>query len=220
MNETSRIKELMSTDVVSVAPETLLTEADALLRKRAFSGLPVVDTEGKLVGMFTEFDLSTKGSLLHLPTILKLFKEFSIYQKDKGLVWKDVSSMLAIKVEDIMNTMPFTVNQNISLKEVVKLFSERRRVDPLPIVDDDQKLVGIVSRYDLIRYFGGLPVSFRDPSPYTLRDVDRRIDNFLRNFEKQFVAVSKYRTLHWFLISVTFTFVGFFAALAVLIRIE
>jgi len=214
------IQELMTTEIVAVKPETSLIEADTILAKHGFAGLPVVNQEGVLVGMFTEFDLSTRISLLHLPTILKLFTDFTIYKKDQGPIWKDVTQMLAVKVKDIMNPVPFVVNQHAPLSEVIRLFSERRRVEPLPIIDDQYKLVGIVSRYDLIRYFGGLPVSFRDPAPYTLRDVDRTIDNFLRNFEKRFVAVRKYRTLHWFLISLLFTFVGFFGALAVLIRIQ
>lgn len=210
----------MTTEVVSVRPETLLMEADALLRRHAFAGLPVVNEKGVLVGMFTEFDLSTRGSLLHLPTILKLFKEFAIYQKDKGLVWKDVSKMLAVRVEDTMNTRPFLANERTTVDGIMRLFNERRRADPLPIVDDEQRLVGIITRYDLLRYFGGFPVSFRDPAPYTLREIDNTIDNFLRNFEKQFIAVSKHRTLHWFALSAFFTIVGFFAAVFVFLQVE
>jgi CBS domain-containing protein len=222
MDKSVPIKTLMITETVSVNTETPLLEANDILLKHGFAGLPVVNEQNILLGMFTEFDLSTRGSLLHLPTLLKLFKEFSIYKKDRGLLWKDVSTMFAIKAGDVMNPKPIVLDQDASLEDAIKLFSERRRVDPLPIVDHEGKLVGIVSRYDLIRFLGGLAssISFRDAVPYTSRTIDQTIDNFLQNFEKQFTMVSKYRTIHWLLISIMFGIIGSIITLAWVVQVN
>lgn len=222
VNTNIPIKEVMVTEIVSVSIETPLLEANDILLRHGFVGLPVVNKQKILLGMFSEFDLNTKGTLLHLPTLLKLFKEFSIYKKDEGMLWTDVTAMFAIKVGDVMNPNPLTLDQDSSIDAAVKLFSERRRVDPIPVVDRMNTLVGIVSRYDLIRFLGShtSSVSFRDPAPYTQRKIDQNIDNFLRNFEKNFVVVSKYRTNHWFFISIMFTFIGFIIAVVWILEIN
>jgi CBS domain-containing protein len=222
MDKSVSIKTLMITEIISVSVDTPLLEANDILLKHGFAGLPVIDEQNILLGMFTKFDLSTKGSLLHLPTLLKLFKEFSIYKKDRGLLWKDVTAMLSIQAGDVMNTKPIVLNQEASLQDAIRLFSERRRVDPLPIIDHEGKLVGIISRYDLIRFLGGLAssVNFRDAAPYTPSAVDQTIDNFLHNFEKQFILVSKHRTLHWLLISTMFAIIGSVVTLAWVVQVN
>jgi CBS domain-containing protein len=222
MNIDVPIKNLMTTAVMSVGTETLLFEANDILLKNSLGGLPVVSKEQVLLGMFSELDLSTKESLLHLPTLLKLFKEFSIYKKDEGMLWTDVSSMFAIKVSDVMNSNPLVLDQDSSVDAAVKLFGERRHTNLIPVVDRANKLVGVISRSDLIRFLGSRTsaVSFRDPAPYTQRKIDKHIDNFLRNFEKNFVLVSKYRTVHWFAISVLFTLVGFVIAFVWILQVS
>ena len=76
----------MTKNVVSVTPETSLMEAANVLYKGGFNGAPVVDGKNRLIGILTEYDLIQKGTSFHIPTFLKLIKEFNVYRKDKQFI--------------------------------------------------------------------------------------------------------------------------------------
>lgn len=119
-----------------------------------FGGLPVVNKDSVVVGILTDYDLTIKGSALHLPTFLKLLKEFEIYKKDSSLIKDDLEKILKMSVADAMNEEPLVLQEGASIEEAVKTFGEHHRVNPIPIVDKDNKLVGILSRRDIIKLFG------------------------------------------------------------------
>lgn len=207
----------MTTAVVSVNPETTLLDAVDLLLKKNFNGLPVVDNMGKLVGILTEYDLVIKGSSLHLPTFIKLFEQFQVYRKDQGPIKDEVKNILKMRVADVMNTEPITLAPEASIEEAASLFSQHHKVNPVPIVSSDGRLVGILSRFDLIKLLGAPSVSLSDNSDQ--RDLDKNINKFVSDFGRQFVFVSKFRVSHWFIYSLIFAFLGFFIAFAIILRL-
>lgn len=203
-------KDLMTKRVVWVTPDTPLTEAVAILTGRRFNGVPVVDESKKVVGILTEYDLVIKGSSIHLPTFIKLIQELEVYKKDKKLIRSDIKKILAMKVRDVMNPDPLMLDELATIQSVAAAFSEHHRVNPIPVVDHDKKLIGIISRSDFIKLFGAPSIKFKDELDE--REIDKNINSFLYDFERRYVFVSKFRTRYWLLLSLFFLAVGFVVA--------
>lgn len=214
------ILNIMTKKVICVHPETPLIEATNLLIKEHLNGLPVVDTNQTLVGIITEFDLIIKGSSVHLPTLIKLLSQFDLYKKDKRLIKDDLKKIFDMKVKDVMNHDPLTLPDTASIEDVARSFSEHHRVNPIPIIDKENKVAGIISRYDLNKFFGTSSAFFLNGESIKSRDIDKNVNSFLDNFERQFTFVSKTRTRLWLLASILFAMVGYFIAWAMILRFD
>lgn len=211
-------KDIMITKVISVKPETPLVEAVNLILKGHFTGLPVIDNTKHVVGVLTEFDLVMKDSSIYLPTFIKLFENIDIYKKNSSPIQDDLKRIFNTKVSEVMNKEPLTLLETTKLEEVAQTFAEHHRVDPIPIVNKENLLTGIISRSDLIKMFDVSHLALENSS--LKRDIDKNVKHFINHFEKSFVVVSKYRTHFWFTISASFTILGFIIAWAWIIRIS
>jgi CBS domain-containing protein len=138
-----KISDVMTKDVISVTPETPLKEVARLLVEKRVSGLPVV-SDGTVVGVVSEGDL--------------LFKERGPSERKGMLSWlldpHGIEAQLkldATTVADAMTMPPVTIESRRPLPVAAALMLERG-VNRLPVVDTG-KLVGIVTRADLVRAF-------------------------------------------------------------------
>lgn len=111
-----KVSEIMTTDVVSVRDDSEVEDAARLMSRRRISGLPVVNEQGALVGLVTEFDLISK----------------------KGP-----------RVVDVMTRGVISVSPDTDIEQVTDLLASRR-IRRVPVLEGS-KLVGIVSRSDLVR---------------------------------------------------------------------
>lgn len=139
-----KVREIMKKDVLSIYPEDDAIAALNLLFKREISGLPVIDSRGKLAGMFTEKDV-----LSHiLPSYVEKVGRF-IYEENPKAVKKKFAELSKMKVSDLMRREVVTVKEDTTLCEVAKdmLTRKARRV---PVVDNAGKVVGIVARCDVL----------------------------------------------------------------------
>ncbi len=142
-----KIKEVMNTDVLSLKPEDNALEALNILLKRKISGLPVISTDGKLVGMFTE-----KSILSHvLPHYIEQVGTFT-YSEDPKSGKKKFAELSTMKVSQIMHKEVITTSEDASLSEVARIMltQKSRR---LPVLDETGRVVGIVARCDIIKAF-------------------------------------------------------------------
>ncbi len=212
------IRDLMTKNVVSVSPETPLVQAVDLILKNDFSGLPVVEKNNVLVGIVTDYDFILKGSSIHLPTFLHLLKEFQVYKKDASLIKGDIQKILEMKVGDAMNKEPLTLFDDSTINDAINAFGQHHRVNPIPIIDKGHKLVGIISRLDMLKLYGAPSVNFEQHA--TKREIDANVNRFLSDFENNFVLVSKMRTRYWLIFSLVFAIIGFIIAFAIILRIE
>jgi CBS domain-containing protein len=140
-----KASDVMTRDVVTVGPETPVAQAIRLMLDNQVSGLPVLDGAGKTVGILTEGDLlrrSETGTERHRPRWLELLM-------GPGRMASEYVRTHGRKVKEIMTSDLVSVTGDTPLDEVVGLM-ERRRIKRLPVLDDDV-LVGIVSRADLLR---------------------------------------------------------------------
>lgn len=215
------VQDIMTNKVVSINPDISMVEAVNVLLKNGFNGLPVIDKDQKLVGIITEYDLVIKGSSVYLPTFIKFFKELDLYKKDKKLIKKDFEAILNTKVQDAMNRDPLTIFEDASLEEAVKTFGEHHKVNPIPVLSRENKVVGIISRSDMIKFFRVPSLENTGPIDSTdQRELDKKVNLFLKHLESQFVLVKKSRTRLWLAASILFAVVGYIIAWALIIRID
>jgi CBS domain-containing protein len=206
------VEDLMTKNPATVSPDTPVVTAANILFGRHFNGLPVVDNEGTLCGIFTDHDLLVNGSSIHLPTFLKLLEGLPVYKEKMEPLSRDIKKIISMKVRDVMNSDPLTLRADTGIEEALRAFSEHHRVNPIPIVDSEKKLVGILSRYDIIKFFGAPSVVPSERA--SERVLDQNVNLFLSDFEKRFLFVSRWQTQYWFFWSVLYVIVGFILAFA------
>jgi CBS domain-containing protein len=140
-----KVREIMVKEVVILNPDDNAQEALFKLFKLKISGLPVIDREGRLAGMFTE-----KGILTFvLPSYIEKVGRFIYEENPKSLKEKFVK-LSAMTVSQLMRKEVFTTTPGTTLSEAARLMLtlKARR---LPVVDESLKVVGIVSRNDLLK---------------------------------------------------------------------
>ncbi len=211
-------RDLMTKEVTTVGPNDSIITVAQIMFDHNWDGLPVVTKDGTLMGIITQYDLVTKGANIHLPTFLKLMAELPLYKKDKSALKSQLEQIVTLSVKDLMNLEPLTVYEHTTLEDVARLFAEHHRVNPIPVVSQESRLMGIISRYDLIKLYTGTQASAE--AIVQEKSVDKKIDLFVEGFEKNFLVVSKRTPMFWKMVSVLFVIVGFVIAMALIIRIE
>lgn len=161
------IRDLMSVEVITVYPETPLQEAAKLLIAKQFAGVPVVDRDRRLIGILTEYDLLMKDTAIHVPTLQIVFGSLSLFDARNSSLPDAIDKMLRLTVQDAMNPEPLTLPDDAPLGLVVETFRAHHRVNPIPVIDRERHVVGIVSRSDIVRLFDRLPVSLPPPTSGT-----------------------------------------------------
>src|SRR3989344_7037095 len=149
----ARVSDIMRVGVISVKPEDSLEYAAELFEKYNYDGFPVVDHSKKLVGIVTGYDMILQGSGMHLPTILNIMKQASENKVDNKALDEHFRRIREIKIREVMNVDPLVVGPDVAVEDLAKEFAQHHRVNPIPVVDKEKRLLGIVSRYDLIKFF-------------------------------------------------------------------
>lgn len=149
------VRDIMTASVISVHPEISLFDAHEIIARSNFDGVPVVDASGHVIGILTEYDMLSKASVMHLPTLQKLMKYLQSFVDKGGLseFRKELEELKNVTVASIMNRDPLTLSADASFEAVVETFFKHHRVNPIPVVDEKGMLVGIVSRYDVLKIF-------------------------------------------------------------------
>jgi CBS domain-containing protein len=138
-------RDVMTANVVAVAPETDVREIAKLLLENRISAVPVIDGEGRLVGIVSEGDLMRRpetGTMHPTPWWLWLL----VLPEDQARKYVKTHGHHA---REVMTSRLITIGENAPLEEIADVL-ERRRIKRVPVVRDG-KLVGIVSRADLLR---------------------------------------------------------------------
>jgi CBS domain-containing protein len=152
----STVKNIMTTTVITVGPETEIVEAARLLLENHINGLPVVDTKGKLIGILCQSDLVVQQKKLPLPSFFTFLEGYIPLTSTKQIE-KEVRKALATTVQDAMTPNPVTVSPDTEVAQVAELMVDKN-FHTLPVVQEG-RLVGIVGKEDVIRTLAGLPAS-------------------------------------------------------------
>ena len=141
----STVKDVMTTRVVWVKKSAPFREMARALRDNRVSAFPVLDDEGKVIGVVSEADLLTKEALggEHdgLPGIVTDL-----------LHHKDLVKARGITAGDLMTSPPVTAGPEDTVEHAARLMYTRK-VKRIPVVDADGHLAGILSRADVLAVF-------------------------------------------------------------------
>lgn len=139
-----KIETLMTTDVSTVAPEATLKDAAALLSEKRISGMPVCDPDGMVLGVISEADIIRKEQGL-APDVHGVSRWLA------RLFDGELDKVEARTVREAMTTPALTVRPFEPVSKAARLMVEHR-INRLPVTVDG-RLVGIVTRADLVRAF-------------------------------------------------------------------
>lgn len=211
-----QIKDLMTTKIIAAQPDDSVLDVARIMVERDFSGVPIVDKKNRLVGMITMKELlDNKGQ--YLPTVVKLLNELRVsHPRDVAEVNEKLKIVKNLKVKSIMNRDPLYLTHNATLDQAAEAFLLRRE-DPLPVVDATKKLLGIVSKYDMLKTLT------RPLQPINARPDIRGINetlNVVENLEQKFVIISRARLRFWYIIAFVFLALGVVIAIATIVRIR
>ena len=143
-------KDIMTRDPITVSPDTELPYAAKLLLEEGVNGLPVLDAQGKLVGIICQSDLIAQQKRLPIPSIFTLLDGFIPLTSMKHLE-KAIKKISATTVADAMSPDPVTVKPETSIEDVAGLMVDNN-FHTLPVVEKG-RLVGVVGKEDVLRTF-------------------------------------------------------------------
>jgi CBS-domain-containing membrane protein len=208
-----KIKDLMTVNVITVSLSTTINEVAEILYKHHFTGVPVVDEKGIVRGVIAERDFIASDSKIYLPTYIKLLTEMDYIKGDKLRLPKDVQKIINATAGDIMNKNVVTISPEVDIDELAELFA-RKRVNPIPVVDGQQKLLGIVSRSDLIKLFS---TDHREAAlsnaANNQRLIDQEVTSVQKDIKTRFAYVAKFRANVWLTTAIVLFIIGFVAGI-------
>ncbi|HZP78870.1 MAG TPA: CBS domain-containing protein [Pseudolabrys sp.] len=140
-----KAKDVMTRKVLSIEPDATVLQAARKLLQNRISGLPVINSDGVLVGIVSEGDFLRRGEAgteRRRPGWLEFFL-------GPGRLASDYAHSHGRTVAEVMTDWVYTVEEDVPLDDVVKLM-ERHRIKRVPVVRGD-KVVGIVTRANLLR---------------------------------------------------------------------
>ncbi|MDJ0553868.1 MAG: CBS domain-containing protein [Microcoleaceae cyanobacterium MO_207.B10] len=143
------VADVMSHNPITVKPEMPLKEAIKILAERRISGLPVVNDQEKLVGIVSESDLMWQESGVTPPAYIMVLDSV-IFLENPGRYEKEIHKALGETVGEVMSKDPLTTTEEKPLSAAARLMHERN-IHRLPVLDTNGKLVGILTRGDIIR---------------------------------------------------------------------
>jgi CBS domain-containing protein len=143
------VAEIMTQDPIVVTSQTSLDEAIQIMAERRFSGLPVVDAGGKLLGIISQGDLMWRESGVTPPPYIMVLDSV-IYLENPAKYQRDLHKALGQTVGEVMTKNPQTIRPEKSLREAAELMHEKG-VHRLPVIDSEGKPIGILTRGDIVR---------------------------------------------------------------------
>ena len=222
-----KVGDVMTKDVLAIDANDTLDVIAGLFEKYNYDGMPVVDANHKLLGIITGYDLILQSSDMHLPTLLKIMDQISADKADRRALDQQFGKLRDIKATSIMNTKVVSIGADARLEEAAKIFADHNRVNPLCVVDQEGHLVGVLSRYDVIKFFNEAYLKNvvtqandgRDPfKEFPTRSEDE-VKKAVEDVQQEFVLVTKRRPLIWKYIAIAAFAAGLIAATALIIRI-
>jgi len=124
-----RVADLMTIDPIMIAMDAVIEDAEELLRQHRITGLPVVDADGRLVGVISQTDLL----YLALPSVRALIRH-----RERG-----------IRVGEVMSTPPVTIDSGATLRTAARLMNDDR-LHRLVAIDEGGRPIGVISSMDFV----------------------------------------------------------------------
>ena len=129
------VSRSMTRKVITVDQEACILDAQELMAKNQIRHLPIIDSNRQLIGIITDRDIRSA-----LP-----YRFFEVPQSER-------EKICALKVKEIMTKDPISISSTYTIQDAL-LMIQNSKVGALPVVDDNKRLMGIISVRDLLRAF-------------------------------------------------------------------
>lgn len=142
-------RDVMTTEVVSFGVHQPIVEAMQQLVDKGIDAGPVLDDDGKVVGMLSTGDLIVQESALHAPTVIDILGGLFELPGSRKKFEHELQQAVAVDVEDAMTPDPVTCGPDDTVETIATLMHDND-VSRVPVVEDG-RLVGIVARGDILK---------------------------------------------------------------------
>lgn len=143
-----KVKDIMTSELITVTPDTEITQAARLLLEKKINGAPVINEAGELVGILCQSDLIVQQKSIPIPSLFTLLDGYIPLTPSRRLD-KEVEKIAATRVAEAMTPDPVTVSPDTDLEKVAALMVEKN-YHTLPVVESG-KLVGILGKEDVLK---------------------------------------------------------------------
>ena len=141
-------KDIMTTQVITVPNDLTVENLALLLWENKIGGVPVLDSDGTLIGVVTENDLIDQAKNLHVPSVVPILDSF-VFLESTDKMDKEIKKMTGRLAGDICAKELVTVEEDISFSEIATIMSEKK-IHTLPVTTKG-KMVGVIGKSDLVR---------------------------------------------------------------------
>lgn len=143
------VRNIMTEEVITVSTGDSVETCAKLLQENNISGLPVLDEAGKVAGIVTEGDLIRRASRVKAPGYLEILGGLIYLGSPKKFV-DELQRAMSLEAGQLMSTNVIAVNPEETIEKAATLMIEKG-ISRLPVLDEQGKLVGIISRRDIMR---------------------------------------------------------------------
>ena len=147
-----KAKDIMTSEVITLTPETSITQAAQTLLNRRINGCPVVDASGKLVGILCQADLVVQQKRLSMPSVFTLL-DGVLPLSSRSSLDKEMEKIAATTVEQAMSLNPKYVSPETTVEDIATLMAQHN-FHTLPVVDNS-RVVGVIGMEDILRTITG-----------------------------------------------------------------
>jgi CBS domain-containing protein len=141
-------QNIMSSEVLTVSPETQVAEAARIMLEEGVNGLPVVDSEGRLAGIICQSDLVVQQKRFPVPSFFTILDTLIPVRSPRDLE-DEVQKIAAVTVAEAMTPKVETVAPDDPVSRVAELMVEKG-YHTLPVVREG-RLVGVIGKADVLR---------------------------------------------------------------------
>lgn len=145
----ARVRDIMTSEAIFVSAHASVGRIAHLMHDKAISGMPVVDDARRVIGIVTDLDLIVRNTRIDPPAFLPVL-EGRIPLETPGHFKRRLQHMVGMEARDVMTEEVLTISPD----EVVETLADimvKKRVNLVPVVEEG-RLVGVVSRADVIRW--------------------------------------------------------------------
>jgi CBS domain-containing protein len=141
------VKDIMVRDVPVAEPETSIANLAKMMVEHGVPGVPVVNN-GRLIGIVTEGDLIQREARIDPPAVASILDAVLI--ADAGTPFEEeLRHVLATRAEDLMSSPVISIRDIATPTELATLMMQRK-INPIPVVDDNRQIVGLATRRRLV----------------------------------------------------------------------
>ncbi|HCG98801.1 MAG: hypothetical protein A2074_03175 [Candidatus Aquicultor primus] len=148
----TEVKDIMTKEVITFKPDLPVKEAAKELSEANIGGAPVLDDEGRIIGIVVESDLIMQEVRLHFPTYVQLLDSYIYLPGSMSRFEKEFKKAVGAKVKDVMSTDVVTIDAGATVEDAATMMVDKD-INMLPVMAEG-KLVGVVSKRDLVKSIG------------------------------------------------------------------